>query len=235
MLRAWLLVYPFLAVYVTAGTLIGVPLTWLIRDIRPLYWIARQGVHLGLRLSGVRIRTRNLERAFAVQPAVYVANHVSNLEPPALFGVLPRVAFLLKRELGQIPLLGYVMKLGSFIYVDRRDKDSRHKALEQGVETLRKGVSLMIFPEGTRSPDGKLLPFRPGPFTMAIEAEAAVTPVTVLGARELMRKGSMAIKPGVITLVFHEPIPTRGMTPGDRSMLMDRVRAAIRSALDNGA
>jgi len=235
MWRAWLLVYPFLTVYVALGALVGVPLTWATRDIRPLYWIARQGVRAALRLSGVRIETRHLERAFAVQPAIFVANHVSNIEPPALFGVLPRVAFMLKRELGRIPLLGYIMKLGSFIYVDRRDKASRHRALEQGVETLREGVSLMIFPEGTRSPDGELLPFRPGPFTMAIEAEAAVTPVTVLGARELMPKGSRTIRPGLVTLVFHEPIETKGMTPTERSMLMERVRTAIRSGLEQAS
>lgn len=232
MLRAWLLVYPFLAVYVTLGALVGVPYTWLTGRIGLLYWISRQGCLLALRLSGVRLRTEHLDRAFASQPAVFVANHVSNLEPAALFGVLPRVAFMLKRELGRIPVLGYVMGLGSFIYVDRRDKDSRHKALEQGVAALGKGVSLMIFPEGTRSPDGKLLPFRPGPFTMAIEAEAAVVPVTVLGARNLMRKGSMAIKPGEMTLVFHAPIETRGMTAADRSTLMERARRAIESGLD---
>lgn len=232
MLRAYLLVYPFLTVYITAGTLIGVPWTWITGDIRFLYWISRQGVKAALWLSGVRMRLVRPELARKYPTNVFISNHISNLDPPALFAVLPRIAVILKKELSRIPLLGYVMELGSFIYVDRTEPDSRRKALGRAVETLKSGISLMVFPEGTRSRDGKLLPFRPGPFTMAIESGAAVVPISVHGTRELMPKGTLSIRPGRIAVVFHEPIPTAGMTAADRTALMERVRRVIEDAVE---
>jgi 1-acyl-sn-glycerol-3-phosphate acyltransferase len=231
MLRTYLFLYPLLAVYILLAAIVFVPLTWVTRDIRPIYWAARQGCRLGFWAAGVRVETIGLERAWSKPVALFVANHVSNLDPPALFAVLPRIAVILKKELGRIPLLGYIMSLGGFIYVDRRARDSRKQALEAGVATLRNGISLLVFPEGTRSPDGKLLPFRPGPFSMAIDAGAAVTPVTVRGARELMPKGTMVLKPGTMQLIFHEPIETAGMSPAERQGLAERVRGVIASAL----
>jgi 1-acyl-sn-glycerol-3-phosphate acyltransferase len=232
MLRAFLLVYPFLVVYVMLGTLIFVPLTWLIRDIRPIYWVARTGVRIALLLSGVRVKLVNLEYAFQHPRSVFLSNHVSNIEPAALFMVLPRITIVLKKELGRIPLLGYVMKLGGFIYVDRMNRDSRRLALEGSVDALKKGISLMIFPEGTRSLDGGLLPFRPGPFTIAIEAQAPVVPVTVHGTRELMPKGQGYMRPGKTSLVFHPPILTEGLTSQDRAALMRQVREVMEKGMD---
>jgi len=233
MLRAYLLVYPFLVVYVTLATLLGVPVTWISRDIRPLYWLARTGVRIALWLSGVRIKQVHAERARQHPTCVFVSNHVSNLDPAALFRTLPRITVVLKESLGKIPFLGYVMRLGGFIYVDRQDRDSRRHAVEASVAALRSGLSLLIFPEGTRSPDGNLLPFRPGPFSMAIEAQATVVPITMHGTRELMPKGKASIKPGTIQLWFHPPIETRGMTADDRGTLMQTVRAVMEEALGN--
>lgn len=233
MLRAYLLVYPFLAAYVALGALLFVPLTWLIRDIRPIYWVARSGVRLALWLSGVRVR--QVDRAYAVEhpTAVFVCNHVSNIDPPALFMVLPRIAVILKRELRRIPLLGYVMEIGGFIYVDRQARGSRREALEKAVATLESGISLLVFPEGTRSRDGRLLPFRPGPFTIAIEAQKPIVPITVHGTRELMPKGKGSIRPGTITLRFHPPVLTAGVTTAGRNELMERVRAVMEQAVSD--
>jgi 1-acyl-sn-glycerol-3-phosphate acyltransferase len=232
MLRACLLVYPFLALYTVLGAAVGLPYAWLTRDIRLLYWLARSGVRLALGLSGVRVKLVGREHAFSRPTAVFVSNHVSNLDAPALFMVLPRIAVILKKELSRIPLLGYIMHLGGFIYVDRTRADSRHQALANAVAALRGGLSLLIFPEGTRSRDGRMLPFRPGPFTMAIESQRPIVPISVHGTRELMRKGSLAIKPGRIAVVFHAAIDTEGMTSADSSALMERTRIAIQSALD---
>jgi 1-acyl-sn-glycerol-3-phosphate acyltransferase len=231
MLRAYLLVYPFLAFYVALGAILFVPLTWLIRDIRPIYWVARTGVRLALGLSGVRVRQIHPEYATEHPTAVFVCNHVSNIDPPALFMVLPRIAVILKRELRRIPLLGYVMEIGGFIYVDRQARGSRREALEKAVATLEGGVSLLVFPEGTRSPDGRLLPFRPGPFSIAIEARKPIVPVTVHGTRELMPKGKGTIRPGTITLRFHPPVLTAGLTTAGRNELMERVRAVMEQAV----
>ena len=232
MLRACLLVYPFLAVYVTLGTLIFVPVTWLTRDIRPIYWVSRQGVRGALWLSGVRLDLIDPHHASQGLPALFVSNHVSNLEPAALFMVLPRIAVILKKELGRIPLLGYVMGLGGFVYVDRKARDSRRKALEAGAGTLRKGISLLVFPEGTRSLDGKLLPFRPGPFSMAIDAQVPIVPITVYGTRKLMPKGSLAIRPGRIAIRFHAPISTDGLSNGSRQSVMAKTREVIERSLE---
>ena len=231
MLRAYLVVYPFLCLYVLLGTVIFVPLTWITRDIRAIYWVARTGVRWGLRLSGVKVKLAHPEYAFEHPSCVYVSNHVSNLDPPVLFMVLPRVAFVLKQELERIPLLGYVMGLGGFIYVKRKDRNSRKLAQEKAVATLRQGISVIIFPEGTRSRDGELLPFRPGPFTIAIEAQAPIVPVTVHGARQLMPKGNPTVVPGEISLVFHPPVPTEGLGPEARVDLMKRIRQTMEEAL----
>ena len=231
MLRAYLLVYPFLCLYVLLGTVIFVPLTWITRDIRAIYSVARTGVRLGLWLSGVKVKLVHPEYAFEHPSCVYVSNHVSNLDPPALFMVLPRVAFVLKQELQRIPLLGYVMGLGGFIYVNRKDRNSRKLAQEKAVATLRQGICVIIFPEGTRSRDGELLPFRPGPFTIAIEAQTPIVPVTVHGSRQLMPKGKPTVAPGEISLVFHPPVPTEGLGPEARGNLMKRIRQTMEDAL----
>lgn len=232
MWRSYCLAFPFLAVYVAAATLVFVPLTWATGDIRPIYWIARQGCRLGLRLAGVRMRIVGLDHAFRSPTSLFVANHVSNVEPPALFAVLPRIAFILKKELARIPFLGYVMGLGGFIYVDRKARGSRKQAMTEGVKTLRKGIGLMIFPEGTRSPDGRLLPFHPGPFSMALEAGVPIVPVTVHGAEKLMPKGSLALRPGRVALVFHPPVETAGLGEENRPELIARVRKTMEAALD---
>jgi len=232
MLRACLLVYPSLAIYVLLGGLLFVPLTWIIRDIRPIYWVARTGVRLALFLSGVKVDWVGLDLAWKPKTAIYVSNHISNIDPPALFGGLPRIAVILKKELRKIPLLGYIMGMGGFIYVDRKARNSRKHALEAGVATLRDGISLLIFPEGTRSKTDEMLPFRPGPFTMAIEAGAPLVPITVHGTRELMPKGTLAIRPGRIRIICREPIATEGLRATDRPALMDRVRAIMQQDLD---
>ncbi len=231
MLRAYLLVYPFLVVYVTLAALIFVPVTWLIRDIRLLYWLARTGARAGVWLSGVRVEKIHPERAFEHPTGIFVSNHVSNLDPAILFSILPRITVVLKESLGRIPLLGYVMRLGGFIYVNRQDRGSRRRAVEASVAALRSGISLLIFPEGTRSPDGNLLPFRPGPFSMAIEAQVPIVPITLHGTRALMPKGNASITPGRTQLRFHPPVVTAGMTADDRAALMQQVRRVMEEAL----
>ena len=235
MLRSYLLTYPFLAVYVAFVVPVFVPIAWLTGCIGPIYWMARQGCRVGLRLAGVRLRLLHGERACAYPCCVFVANHVSNIEAPALFQVLPRISVVMKESLGRIPLLGYAMRMGGFICVDRKAKDSRKHALELAVQTLRSGISMLIFPEGTRNPTAKLLPFRPGPFQIAIEAGVPVVPVTVHGAAALMPRQATYMRPGELTLRFHPPVPTEGLASQDRLDLMKDVRATMQAALDDPA
>ena len=231
MLRTYLLACPYLVCYVIVVSAIFVPLTWITKNIMPIYRMAQIGAGSALWLAGIRLKLLHRERAFAPSTAVFVCNHVSNLDPPALFSTLPRIAVVLKKSLGRIPVLGYVMGLGGFIYVNRADRESRRKTIEASVATLRNGVSLLVFPEGTRSPDGKLLPFRPGPFSMAIEAQVPVVPITVHGSRQLMPKDRNWIHAGEFTVHFHEPISTVGLTSQDRAALMERARSTMEAAL----
>lgn len=230
-LRTWLLVVPFTTVAALVALVVMIPVTWVLRDIRPIYQVARWLLRAVLWLAGIRVETRGPDPWKAPQPAVYLCNHVSNVDPPIVFLYVPRVAIMGKQVVFRTPLFGYALKLAEFIAVDRKAPDSRRKALEAGVDRLKRGLSLLIYPEGTRSPDGNLLPFRPGPFTMAIEAQAPLVPMTILGTREIMPKGAAWLHAGRVTLVFHEPIPTVGMTPKNREELMRRCREVMGSLL----
>ena len=233
MLRSYLLAYPFLIAYVAAVVPVFVPLTWMTGSIGPIYWMARQGCRVALRLAGVKVRLLHGDRARVHPCCVFVANHVSNIEAPALFQVLPRISVVIKESLCRIPLLGYAMRMGGFICVDRTARDSRKHALEEAVRTLQSGISMLVFPEGTRNPTGKLLPFRPGPFQMAIDAGVPVVPITVHGAAALMPKGATYMRPGELALWFHDPISTEALQPDDRLELMKRVRETMRAALED--
>lgn len=233
MLRSFLLAYPFMAVYVLLVVPVFIPVTWVSGSIRPIYWMARLGVRIALLLAGVRLRLIHGERARSHPCCVFVANHVSNIEAPALFQVLPRISVIMKDSLGRIPLLGYAMRIGGFVRVDRKARDSRKRALEEAVQTLRSGISMLVFPEGTRNPTGTLLPFRPGPFQMAIEASVPVVPITVHGAAALMPRGARFVRRGEVALWFHEPVATGHLNFQDRIGLMKRVRQLMQSALDS--
>jgi 1-acyl-sn-glycerol-3-phosphate acyltransferase len=162
---------------------------------------------------------------------LFFSNHLSNLDPPALIPLLPgRTSIFVKRSLLRIPILGYGMKLAGFIPVDREGKvDAAKQSVNQAAaERARSGVLITSVVEGTRSGDGRLLPFKKGPFYLAMETCAPVVPVTIRGTEKLMPRGSLKVRPGMVRIVFHPPLD-----PGDfatREGLMEAVRASI--ALD---
>jgi 1-acyl-sn-glycerol-3-phosphate acyltransferase len=160
-----------------------------------------------------------------------MSNHVSNLDPPALLPLIPgRAAVFLKRSLTKIPILGYAFKLGEFIPVDRDGRvESAQESAAAARRVLGKGIHIATFVEGTRSRDGRLLPFKKGPFYLAKDAGAPCIPVSIHGTESMMAKGSLKIRPGAVHIVFHPPIdPAQYQT---REELMQAVRAAIASAL----
>jgi 1-acyl-sn-glycerol-3-phosphate acyltransferase len=156
-----------------------------------------------------------------------MANHVSNLDPPVLLPMLPipTVVFL-KRSLMRIPVLGYAMHLAGFIPVSRDGSVEGAKLhVAEGKAALASGHNVLIFPEGTRSRDGRLLPFKKGPFHLAMESQASVVPITLTGTAALMPKGTLRLRPGKVGIHFHAPV-----SPSDfatREALMVAVRAAI--------
>jgi len=206
------------------GMLLAIAFGW--KDL--LYELGHAGVRLALVLSGIRYSVRGREHVPIGRAAVYCSNHQSNVDPPVLFHALhPRMHILYKHEIDQIPILARAFRLGGFIPVDRRNKESAMRAIEAGARSIQAGNSFLIFPEGTRSKTDDLLPFKKGGFIMAIKAQAPIVPVAIRGGRAAMRRGSRLIYPAHLTLSVGAPIETAGLTLADRDKLIERVRDAI--------
>jgi 1-acyl-sn-glycerol-3-phosphate acyltransferase len=159
-----------------------------------------------------------------------MCNHVSNIDPPLMIPLLGRrTSVLVKKELFRIPLLGKAMRMGSLIPVDRGNRDAGIAAVEAAREVVRQGLSMTIYVEGHRSFDGKLMPFKKGPFYLAQECQVPVVPVTISGTHYIMPKRRFAMKPGTVDIIFHDPIEPKDF--GSRDCLMERVRVAINGGL----
>jgi 1-acyl-sn-glycerol-3-phosphate acyltransferase len=195
-----------------------------------IYAAGGAGVRIGFALAGIRLDVRGLEHLQA-GGAVYACNHSSNIEPPAVFLALrrlfPRLRVLYKAELRRLPVLVWVFDVAGFVPVERANREQSWPAIARAAEALRAGYSFFIFPEGTRSRTGEILPFKKGGFVMALEAQAPVVPVAVSGGRLAMRKGSPLIWPTTVTVELLPPVPTAGLTFADRQALVGRVRDTI--------
>jgi 1-acyl-sn-glycerol-3-phosphate acyltransferase len=193
-----------------------------------LYALGHGGVRLACALSGIRFRVIGKEHLPLDRAAVYCSNHQSNVDPPVLFDALhPRMHILYKHEIDKIPILARAFRFGGFIPVDRRNKEAAMRSIEAGARSIREGNSFLIFPEGTRSRTGDLLPFKKGGFIMAIKAQAPIVPVAITGGTAAMRRGSRLIYPAEITIKVGPPIETAGLSLDERDDLIDRVRAEI--------
>ena len=227
-----LLLAVVLPAYIVVAGVVGIPFTLVTRDARFLYWLARQGLRLGFTLARIKIVIHGLDRFTASQHFIYMMNHNSNLDVPAVFLKLPgQVRVLGKKELFRLPVLSTAMRLGGFVPVDRSDRESAIESLSNASRLATDGASFLIAPEGTRSRSGRLLRFKKGGFHMAIESQVPILPITVTGAFELMPPGSLAIRSGTIEIFPHEPIETVGLDRKDRQALMAKVRAPMEETL----
>ena len=213
------------------SAIIFIPLAMITGNIMPLYRVGCSIARAGLWAARVRVEVVGRERIPANTACIFMANHVSNLDPPVLIPVIPgRISSFLKRSLMSLPALGYAMKLAEFIPVDRAGSAANAKSsVDAAKAVLAKGIHITTFVEGTRSSDGRMLPFKKGPFYLSMESGAPCLPVSIYGTETMMAKGSMRIKPGTAHIVFHEPI-----NPGDyatREELSQAVRAAVASGL----
>lgn len=199
-------------------------------NVMPLYHIATALGVFGVKLVGVKIEVRGLENIHPGQTYIFMSNHVSNLDPPILIPSVPgRCSVLVKKELFRTPILGTGMRLAKLVPVDRRDRESAIESIKAAKSVLQQGLHMVIYPEGTRSPDGRLLPFKKGPFHLAMESGVAIIPVTLLGTYESWPKGRLAARPGPVTVVFHAAIDPAKYS--GRESLMAAVAEAIGSAL----
>ena len=223
-----------LMVFVFLGgpaALVGIPWSALRGTFDTMYRWGMAVMRLGVQAAGIRVRVLGLQHVPSV-PSIIMSNHVSNLDPPILLPAIPgKTSVMLKKSLMKIPLLGTAMRMGKFVPVARgHSREDAVRSVAAAADALRAGLHLMVFPEGTRSLDGHLLPFRKGAFFLALETGALIVPTVIHGTARMMVRGSLKIYPGEATVEY---LPARN--PQDfpsREALMEVVREDMQSALD---
>ena len=229
---AALLATAFGNLYLVFGTLVMATLACLVglidRSGNTTFQVGRlwsRGIFLA---SGLKLRTRFAGGLDSSRPVIYMANHQSLFDIPALFLTLPGQARMLAKEsLFKIPIFGWAIRLGGFISIDRKDRSGAKQSFDSAVERLRSGTSALIFPEGTRSRDGRLAPFERGGLLLALKSGLPIVPVGIEGTFEVQPKGSFAIRPRTIAVRYGEPIEVERYGIRDRAELTRKVREAV--------
>lgn len=225
----------FIAVFLSLYILIlGPPLliyTVITKEADPLYRTGLAGVMFFVRAVGVRIRVRGLEK-IPSGVCLFVANHTSSADAPAVVGAIPRrIAVLLKESLFKWPIVGQAFTAAHFIPVKRNDREAAMASVERAAEAMKAGQSFLIYPEGTRSPDGRLQEFKKGAIVLGIKAGVPIVPVLCSGAQKVMAKRSLVIHPGEILVEFLEPIDAAKYTWEERDVLRQRVHDEMAAGL----
>lgn len=225
-LVAWIVFIPWTLFVI----LTGVPLSFINPDWLHAY--AKIWARFGLALIGARLIVEGTEHLDASRPVVYMPNHQSNVDILALFAGIPgQFRWMAKEELFRIPLFGYAMARTGYISINRSDRRQAAKSMAVAAQRIAAGTSVVIFPEGTRSTDGRLLPFKKGGFLLALSAQTPIVPVAIDGSRDIMRKGRLAFRPGDIRIRFFPAVTTAGRQTADRDRLIEEVRQPIAAAL----
>jgi 1-acyl-sn-glycerol-3-phosphate acyltransferase len=225
----------FIAVFLSLYILIvGPPLlvyTLISQNPDPLYWAGLNGTMFFVRAVGVKIRVRGLER-IPKDVCLFVANHTSSADAPAVVGAIPRrIAILLKESIFKWPIVGQAFTLAHFIPVNRGARESAIVSVDKAAEAMRAGQSFLIYPEGTRSPDGRLQEFKKGAVVMAMKAGVPIVPVACSGAHRVMEKRSLVIHPGEILVEFLAPIDVGRYCFDQRDELNQRVHDELAAGL----
>jgi len=192
------------------------------------HWCARTWSRLILVTTGVHVDVRGLERLTPGRTYVFVSNHQSIYDIPVIFWSLPyQLRIIAKESLGSFPFLGWHLRRTGHLLVDRRNPDPR-AVFGWASRLTSQGLSLIVFPEGTRSQDGRVGRFKGGSFHLALEAELPIVPLSIAGSRHVMLKGRLATYPGHVRLIVHEPIDTSGMSSKHAKEFGERVRQIIK-------
>ena len=199
----------------------------------PLYEIGKAAMRMSRWILGLRLEVTGLEQVDPAAAYVFMGNHVSFIDGPLLFMVIPQhVRVIFKKSILKLPILGFGMKYVGFVPVDRKHAQRGKEAIERAARQMReRGYSFLIFPEGTRSLDGTFGIFRRGGFFLAVETGAPIVPVAIRGTFEIMPKGSFFVKKGTIRVAFRPPIPVQNMGEKDLAGLIDMVRMSIQTGL----
>ena len=225
-----ILMLAFWAAALPLAALVGFPWTYITNDVGFLYRMCMWAAFTGVRIAGVRVQTVGLEKIDPSRNYIFMSNHISNLDPPITLPLIPRrTSVMVKKELFSYPILGKIMMIGSLVPVDRANRDAGISAVRDAVKAIEQGLNMTIYIEGKRSFDGRLLPFKKGPFYLAEECRVPVVPITITGTQEVMPKARFAIQPGTVTVQFHDPIEPAEF--GNRDCLMAKVRDVINRGL----
>lgn len=197
-------------------------------------YLARLWAWINLTLTGVRVKVVGGEKIDFKKPFIVMTNHQSNLDVLALATRLPlQLRWVAKRELLKVPIFGLAIKRMGMIFIDRADPEKAHESMKEAGEKIRSGLTVIVFPEGTRSRDGKLLEFKKGGFVMALQTKTPILPITINGSRFCLPKGGLfSLRPGKIQMVIHDIVDVAGLTIEDRDKLLVKVRAIIEGGLD---
>lgn len=217
-------------VFFTLAAIVG----GLVRAPRRYFdWVHRNWGRSMLGLAGVRVEVQELDRLPPGQGLILAANHQSWFDIVAVFASLPvSLRFVAKKEISRVPLFAQAMRSAGHVFLDRQNRSKAIAAMrEAGVRMREQGLSMVLFPEGTRSPDGNLLPFKKGSFVLAIETGAAMVPLAMDGSRLIMPKGRMSVRPGLIRIRCGEPIALAGLDKDDRDAVLEATESQISGML----
>jgi 1-acyl-sn-glycerol-3-phosphate acyltransferase len=222
--------YIFLWVVLTTifwGT-IAIIVSFFTRSGNPVHIIARIWARGILFISRIKVSVNGLGNIDPSQSYVYMSNHQSNFDIPVLLAYLPvQFRWLAKAELFRIPIFGRAMRGAGYVKIDRFNQKSAFESINEAARKMKNGVSIMIFPEGTRSLDGKIRPFKKGGFVMAVDSGVPIVPVILQGTRSIMEKTSLRVNTGEVSLNIETPIATSGFTRKNKEKLIESVRTVI--------
>ncbi len=197
------------------------------------FYVAAPWAKIILRVCGIKVRTKGLEKVEPNLPRIYMINHQSYFDILATLACLPvDFKFIMKKELMKIPFLGMAMKRAGYIGIEREDPRKAVRSMNEAAAKIKKGVSVVIYPEGTRSVDGKLQEFKRGGFNLALKSECDIVPVTINNSYLIVPKGSLKINKGSFDFHIGNPIPVKNYSRKNIRQLMDRVKEAMQAQMN---
>ncbi len=214
------------------GSLALITLLFDRRGNRTYFVLGRLWARFNILISGVHVTLEGLENVDRKKPYIIMSNHQSHFDVLALIAYLPiQLRWVMKKELRHVPIFGIACARMGHIYIDRGNSGKARESLRVTAEKIRNGASVFFFPEGTRSPDGNLIPFKKGGFVMALAADVPILPITITGGRRILPKGSIKISPGKMKITIHKPVPVNSYTYETKEELIDRIRKIIAADL----